>query len=126
MKKLAWLVAMAITTVAVWSPLNRVNEWERTARFERASQQVYKVQCLWASGSGWAWDHDTIITNWHVVEGMEQFAENVTIIQGDREWAATRITRLKGVDAAMVDIDGRLTNIPERNGWLPKQGGYEP
>jgi serine protease Do len=124
MKKLAWLVAMAITTVAVWSPLNRVNEWERTARFERASQQVYKVQCLWASGSGWAWDHDTIITNWHVVEGMEQFAENVTIIQGDREWAATRITRLKGVDAAMVDIDGRLTNIPERNGWLPKQGGY--
>jgi serine protease Do len=124
MKKLAWLVACAVTTVAVWSPLNRVSEWERTARFEQASQQVYKVQCLWASGSGWAWDHDTIITNWHVVEGMEQFAENVTIKQGDREWTATRITRLSGVDAAMVDIDGTLTRIPQRHGYLPKPGGY--
>jgi serine protease Do len=124
MSKLGWLIGMVAVTIAVWSPVNRASEWERTARFAQASHQVYKVQCLWATGSGWAWDEDTIMTNAHVVEGMEEFVSAVTIVQGDREWKVTRITILKEVDAAMLDIEGRLSNVPERSTNLPVQGGY--
>jgi serine protease Do len=104
--------------------MNRINEWERVARFERATPHVYKVKSLWSSGSAWVWDHDTFITNEHVVDGMVGYESNVKIVKGDRIWQATKITILKDVDAAMVDVVGVSLHPLKRDSRTLRPGEY--
>lgn len=124
MKILAWFLGAIIVTLAVWSPLERANEWERVARFEHAVPHVYKVNALWVQGSAWVWDHDTFVTNYHVVEDMEKFIAHVRFSQGRQTWVATKITRLKDVDAALVDVKGVPLRVAPRHGRAMKRGQY--
>lgn len=124
MKKLVWFMLSLVTALAVWSPANRINEWERVARFEHAAPHVYKVTALWVQGSAWVWDHDTFVTNYHVVEGMENFPSAVRFTKGRQKWTATKITRLKDVDAALVDVKGVPLWAAPRHGQVVKRGQY--
>ncbi|MHA2265534.1 MAG: trypsin-like peptidase domain-containing protein [Candidatus Thorarchaeota archaeon] len=104
--------------------MNRISEWERVARYEAAMPHVYQVIGMWKAGSAWVWDHDTFITNMHVVEGMVGFESNVTVRRDNREWQAVKIIPLHGVDAAMIDVQGIPLIPAKRSSRFIRSGEY--
>jgi S1-C subfamily serine protease len=78
---------------------------ERGESYAYAASLTYEVHTLVGMGSGWAWDEDTIITNWHVVDWGAENPDFPNWVEKDGiAWQIDCIERLDGIDAALVHV----------------------
>ena len=88
---------------------------ERGESYAHAAALSYEVHSVFGMGSGWAWDHDTLVTNWHVVTAIAGNPElPAWAEQGNQAWRITGVERLPGTDAALVHVDGPALNVAIR------------
>ena len=93
---------------------------ERGESVAHAAAHTYRVETPLGMGSGWAWDHDTIITNRHVVGSAS--AEGLTIEQGDLTWTVIHVERIDGMDVALLDVIGPPLPVPDIRAFGMKVG----
>lgn len=116
---------MLALTALCYSPLRvDVQPSERGESYAQAAALAYEVHDLWGMGSGWAWDEDTLVTNWHVVSRMNlDDAIPEWVEKGDRAWVIVEIERLPGIDGALVHVEGDPLNVGKR-GPSPRIGDW--
>lgn len=88
---------------------------ERGESYAHAAALSYEVHHAFGMGSGWAWDHDTLVTNWHVVSTIAALPSLPSWVeQGNTEWVIDSIERLPGIDGALVHVIGPPLNVGQR------------
>lgn len=93
---------------------------ERGESYEYAAARTYQVETRTGWGSGWAWDHDTIVTNYHVVGPTPPLF--VTVHQGGLTWEVIAIERLDNVDAVLLHVTGPPLTLAPVRADTPKPG----